>query len=64
LLSAAISLDTRFRGYDGTLRLLGVLGIIQSIAHLFSKEGTKEREIWIFINLRELRAFVVNSSLA
>ena len=53
-----ISLDTRFRGYDGTQAGLCVLIPKQ----VFSKEDTKSTKFGVLIvrTLRVLRAFVVS----
>ena len=50
-----ISLDTRFRGYDGARRLFAYI----SSPHMYSKEDTKEENI----NPPNFVSFVVNRSL-
>ncbi|MGZ8435607.1 MAG: hypothetical protein ACXW6T_14910, partial [Candidatus Binatia bacterium] len=57
-----ISLDTRFRGYDGTQV---TSSLRETIAlHVFSKENTKSTKFGVLIirNLRVLRAFVVHKT--
>ena len=57
LFSAPISLDTRFRRYDGTLRSLSVFWVLHSIGHprsVFSKEVAKSTKV---------RSWFANSSL-